>query len=251
VKKKIIIAGLSVMLCLMCGCLEATPLTDEEMDVVAEYAASLLLKYDTNYETPLYYTEERLEMLSPTPTPSPSPSPSPTLVPSLTPEQGTSSQEGSVTEPEPTATPTPIPAYNAEETTLQVTELFDTEHVIVSCEGYQLMKSVQSTDYFSLVAKEGRQYAVVGFLLTNTSEEDLVFNAAAKGIEYALDVNVGTISKVSLSMLENDLQYMEIAVPAGGTARAVLVFEIADIEINTMHLILSDKDENVVFAKLQ
>lgn len=246
-KKRIIIAGLSVMLCMMCGCLEATPLTDAEMDVVAEYAASLLLKYDTNYETPLYYAEERLEMLTPTPTPSPLPTPTPSAVPDT---EGTS-QGGSVAEPEPTATPTPIPAFNAEETTIQLTELFGAGNIVVSCEGYQLLKSVQSTEYFSLVAKEGRQYAVVGFLLENTSEEDLVFNASAKGMEYSLDVNVGTVSRVSLSMLENDLQYMEIAVPAKGRAKAVLVFEIEDTLIDTMHLIVKDKEENVVFAKLQ
>jgi len=247
VKKRIIIAGLSVMLCMMCGCLEATPLTDAEMDVVAEYAASLLLKYDTNYETPLYYEEERLAMLTPTPTPSPLPTPTPSTVPGV---EGTS-QGGSVAEVEPTATPTPIPAFNAAETTIQLTELFGTENIVVSCEGYQLLKSVQSTEYFSLVAKEGRQYAVVGFLLENTSEQDLVFNASAKGMEYSLDVNIGTISRVSLSMLDNDLQYMEIAVPAKGTAKAVLVFEIEDTAIDTMHLIIKDKEENVVFAKLQ
>ena len=54
-KKRILLAVLSLMLCLLAGCLEATPLNEEEMDVVAEYAASLLLKYDRHYDTPLYY----------------------------------------------------------------------------------------------------------------------------------------------------------------------------------------------------
>ena len=63
--------GISIMLCMLTGCLEATPLTDEEMDVAAEYAASLLLKYDKHYDTPLYYTEEREVRLTPTPTPTP------------------------------------------------------------------------------------------------------------------------------------------------------------------------------------
>ena len=58
-KKRMILAGVAVMLCMMCGCLKDTPLTDEEMDIVAEYAASLLLKYDNKYSTPLYYENER------------------------------------------------------------------------------------------------------------------------------------------------------------------------------------------------
>lgn len=254
-KKKIIIVGLSVMLCMLGGCLDVTPLTDGEMDVVAEYAASLLLKYDTNYKTPLYYEDERLAMLTPTPTPTPTLAPTATPTPSPQPDTEGAFQENTATEVEPTAeptvTPTPIPAYNEEETTKQLTELFGEENIIISCEGYVPMKSVQSTEYFSLVAKEGRKYAVVGFLLENTSEQDLVFDASDKGLEYSLDVNTKTVSRVSLSMLENDLQYMKIAVPAKGTAKAVLVFEIEDIDIETMHLIVEDKEENVVFAKLE
>ena len=47
------------------------------------------------------------------------------------------------------------------------------------------------------------------------------------------------------------MQYMEIPVPAGGTAEAVLVFEVADEEINTMHLIIENSSEEAVFAKLK
>ena len=76
-------------------------------------------------------------------------------------------------------------------------------------------------------------------------------DASEKELEYAVDINTSTISRVSLSMLENDMQYMKIPVPAGGTAEAVLVFEIADEEINTMHLIIENASGDVVFAKLK
>ncbi len=244
-KKRIVLAGLSVMLCMLCGCLEATPLTDAEMDVVSEYAASLLLKYDKKYDTPLYYVEERELRLTPTPTPTPKP-----LRPTITsvPQQGSNNSTGSVS----TATPTPTPAlYNEAETSRQLTEIIGVENITVTCEGYELLKSVQSTEYFSLVAKEGRQYAVVKFLLYNNTGEEQVFDASENGLEYSLDINTKTISRVSLSMLENDMQYMEIPVPANGTAEAVLVFEIAEEEINTIHLIIENESENTVFAKLK
>lgn len=253
-KKKWIIACFSVVLCLFCGCLKATPLNDEEMDAVAEYAASLLLKYDKNYDTPLYYAEEREVRLTPTPTPEPTvkATPTPTSVP------GTSSvgnnlpsTPSATATPTATPTPTPVPMFNEAETSKQITEIIGVENITVTCENVELMKSVQSTEYFSLVAKEGRQYAVVKFLLHNSTSENLVFDASEKELEYAVDINTSSISRVSLSMLENDMQYMKIPVPAGGTAEAVLVFEIADEEINTMHLIIENASGNVVFAKLK
>jgi len=252
VKKKLLIAGLSVMVCLLGGCLEATPLTDEEMDVVAEYAASLLLKYDKNYDTPLYYVEEREERLTPTPTPEPvvKVTPTPTVA------AGSSVGNGSVGDSAATPTVTPIPTptpqmFNEAETSKQLTEIIAEENIAVTCEGWVPMKSVESSEYFSLIAKEGRQYIVVSFLLHNTTNEEMNFDASEKGLEYTLDINTGTVYRVSLSMLENDMQYMEIPVPANGTAEAVLVFEIADTEINTMHLIVENSSDESVFAKLK
>lgn len=249
-KKRILIVGLSAILCMLCGCLEATPLTEKEMDVVAEYAASLLLKYDKHYATPLYYAEELEVRLTPTPTPTPTPKPvGATPIPKE--ESGSSSGNG-FADSSPTTVPTLTPApYDHEETTKQLTEIIAVENITVSCKGYQLMKSVESTEYFSLVAKDGRQYIVVDFLLHNNTNEDQVFDASENGLEYSIDINIDTVSRVSLSMLSNDLQYMEIPVPANGTAEAVLVFEVAEGEPETIHLIIEDESENTVFVKLK
>ncbi|MBQ8633337.1 MAG: hypothetical protein IJ420_07000 [Lachnospiraceae bacterium] len=251
-KKRIILAVLSLMLCMLAGCLEATPLNEEEMDVVAEYAASLLLKYDKHYDTPLYYAEDREARLTPTPTPTPKPK-NPTATPTPVADNKNPSGNGSKEEvvATPTPTPTPAPLYNQAETISQLTGLMAVEDITVSCTGCELMDSVVSNDYFSLQAKEGSQYAVVSFLLKNNSDRDIVFDASGRGLEYSIDVNTSTTFRASLSLLENDLQYMEIPVPASGTAEAVLVFEITDTEINTLHLIIQDKDDNTVFVKLQ
>ena len=113
-KKRIILVGLSLMLCMLAGCLEATPLTDEEMDVAAEYAASLLLKYDKHYDTPLYYAEEREERLTPTPTPTlrptkPTATPKPTVTPKPTATPKPTEAPKATATPKPTATATPEP----------------------------------------------------------------------------------------------------------------------------------------------
>lgn len=258
-KKRFIFVGVFILLCLLGGCIPTTPLTDEEMDVVAEYAASLLLKYDEKYATPLFYEQELEGRLTPTPTPVSTPVPEkPLVTPTPTPgaENSATNNNGSQVAPTatPTVTPTPTPTpamYNEAETSRQLTDIIAVKDITVTCDGYELKKSVQSTEYFSLVAKEGRQYAVVNFLLYNNTAKDIVFDASENGLEYSIDINTGTVSRVSLSMLENDLQYMAINVPAKGTAPAVLVFEIADEEITTMHLIIENESEDTVFAKLK
>lgn len=249
-KKRIYFIGVSMLLCLLGGCLSVPPLTDAEMDTVAEYAASLLLKYDKNYETPLYYMEELETRLTPTPTPTPKPL-KPTAAPTPVAESTKPSGNNSGQDAKPEATPTPIPLYNQEETSRQLTEIIAVDNISVACKGWEARKSVQSEEYFSLMAKDGRQYIVVSFLLENTTANDLVFNASDKGLKYAIDVNTGTVSGVSISMLQNDMQYMEIPVPAGSTAEAALVFEVAEEDMQTIHLIVEDKEENVVFVKLK
>lgn len=243
-KKRICIAGISMMLCLMCGCLQSTPLTDAELDVVAEYAAGLLLKYDANYDSPLYYVEEMAELLSPTPAPTPVVTP--------VPEVGESGQTGigssSVLDAEKQNIP--IGSINDAETNRQLTQMIAEENFTVTCEDFQTMAAVENNDYFSLVAKEGRQYAVVTFKLHNNTDQEQVFDASENGLEYLLDINVGTVSRVSLSMLENDMQYMPITVPANGEAEAVLVFEIGTEKINTAHLIISNESDEAVFIKV-
>jgi len=258
VKKRIILLGISMVFCLMGGCLEATPLNDREMDAVAEYTANLLLKYDKNYKTPLYYassTEELEKMLTPTPMPTSTPTPTPTTAPEVTPvvaPDGTTVPENGseMLTSTPIPTPTPLP-YDAPETGEQLTEIIAVEDITVTCDNYYTVESVVSNEYFILTAKEGRQYAVVEFKLHNDTEEEIVFDASKKGLEYSIDINTGTVSRVSLSMLENDLQYMPITVPAKGTADAVLVFEIEASEIDTAHLVIENAEENAVFIKLQ
>ena len=238
-KKRMLVIGVSMLLCAFGGCLEATPLTEGEMDAAAEYAASLLLRYDENYDMPLYYMdwpeEEDSEAAQ---------APEDTKKPG----EGTTSS-GSV---ESTVAPTPLPDKSKEEgITQQLTEIMDVNNITVSCTGYVPMKSVQSTEYFSLTAKEGRRYIVVYFELQNNTNRDLVFDASEKGLQYSLDINTKTSYKVSLSMLPNDLQYMEIPVPANGTADGVLVFEVADTTYNTIHLIVENNENDTIFVKLK
>lgn len=225
------IAAVALLCTMMCGCLEATPLTDAEMDIVAEYAAELLLKYDKNYRSPLL-PEEELAGVEPEETVTPAPEP-------------TQSAE------EPGVTPLP---GNAEETTTRLTDVASVEGIEVSCNSFEIRREVVRNEYFFLESKEGKEYLILNFKLENTTDKPIVFDASEQKLECSLDINSGTMYKLSVSMLENDLQYMPIEVPAQKSVDAVLVFEITSTlkePIETAQFVIKNKANDSVFVKLK
>ena len=227
-RKKILIIGISMMLGMLGGCIQNTPLTDSEMDAVAEYAAMLLLRYDSNYDSVLYYGVE-----APIETPTPTP---------YVPEQDKKPDNQDISK---------YPEQNDKSTNEQLTDIMAVKDFTVTYESCEVTDSVIRNEYFDLSAGEGKQYVVVNFLLHNNTDKKLVFDASKNELEYSLDVNTGKLYRVSLSTLQNDMQYMPIEVAANGTAKAVLVFEIEKTQINTMHLIMKNKSNETVFVKLQ
>ncbi len=255
--KKIILILATMMFCLtLGGCnISESPLTEEELDAVAEYAADLLLKYDKNYRAGLL-TQEELDailQLSATPTPTPTPEHEQNTVPpgetaELT---GTPMATPTLT---PTPTVTPVPD-NSEATDMQLMDVLDVpaeSTLSVSYLGYEVTKSVMRGDYFLMEAPEGKQYLVTHFLVINDAAEPAVLDASDLKLECMLDINTGTKYQGSLSMLENDLFYSPVLVEANGMTSSIMVFEISDREeIRTAHLIVSNKNRETVFIKLK
>ena len=231
------------MMGMMCGCLTDVPLTDKEMDVVAEYAAEALLQNDGKFPSVLLSQTAMEELLTPTPTLTPVPTPT-SIVQSSDKNNGTS--QGLNNSP----TVTPLLA-DSEETVEQLTQLVGQEGFRLHYKQYTIQDSVVSNEYYNLEAKDGRQYFVVEFEIENQTEEQLVFDASKKNLTCVLAVNVDTRYKASLSMLENDLQYMPITVPAKERKSAVIIFEVKKEEFDTMNLILQNENDNVVFIKVK
>ena len=241
-RKKIQIVGVSLMMGMLCGCLQEVPLTDKEMNAVAEYAAGVLLENDDSIYTSALLSKTVMEELL-TPTPTATPVPTPTSI--VNNQSGTTSQgQGSL------ATITPLPG-DSEETIEQLTQLIGQEGVQLSYQGYVLQDSIVSNEYLNMEAEEGNQYVIAQFQIENLTEKELVFDASNKNLSCILAINVDNRYRAALSMLENNLQYMPITVPAKQTKSAVLVFEVKKQEMDTINLILRNNTDNVVFIKMK
>lgn len=231
------------MMGMMCGCLTDVPLTDKEMDAVAEYAAEALLQNDGKFPSALLSKAEMEELLTPTPTVTVVPTPT-SIVQSSDKNNGTSQGLNNA----PTITTLP---GDSEETAEQLTQLVGQEGFRLHYKKYTIQDSVVSNEYYHLEAKDGKQYIVVEFEIENQTEEQLVFDASKKNLTCVLAINVDNRYKASLSMLENDLQYMSITVPAKERKSAVIIFEVKKEEIDTVNLILENENDNVVFIKVK
>jgi hypothetical protein len=177
---------------------------------------------------------------------------------------GVEPEEAVTPAPEPTLSPEPTQSAeepgvtplsgNAEETTTRLTDVASVEGIEVSCNSFEIRREVVRNEYFFLESKEGKEYLILNFKLENTTDKPIVFDASEQKLECSLDINSGTMYKLSVSMLENDLQYMPIEVPAQKSVDAVLVFEITSTlkePIETAQFVIKNKANDSVFVKLK
>ncbi|MBQ9768191.1 MAG: hypothetical protein IJW37_08830 [Lachnospiraceae bacterium] len=225
-------------LLLLGGCYEPLAITDAEMDMVAEYAAGVLVEHGTKTTEKLLDREEQevAKQLSATPTPRPTIAPA---KPTAVPDEGGAGDTASPTK-SPTPAPTEVPE-NTELTMQDLTELLDRDGFFFSYTGYQTTALYQGAGDLFAAADEGKQLVVLEFEVTNESADAAVLEmnkGAAKDFVYTL--RMGTTSvKPSLTLLQEDLYtsyQMEYA--AGETKKGVLVFECSK-EANMDSLLLT------------
>lgn len=224
-KKYFVIFLGTCMLALLAGCYEPLDITDSEMDMVAEYAAGVLVKHGTNATDSLLDREEQeeafAEMATPTPRPTLTPAEvekDPSKAPSQVPEEVTPTAK-------PTATPVPD---NTELTMSDLTALLGKKDFFFRYTGYETTLLYQGEGDLFAAAGEGKQLVVLKFEVSNRSDSDatLVLNkGASKEFVYTLRVD-GKIIRPSLTLLEEDFYTSyEKSYKAGETKNCVLVFE--------------------------
>lgn len=212
---------------LMTGCGAILPeMTDEESNLIGEYAAITLLKYDANSRSRLVdltQVEEKTEAdVSSVPeTPSPEESP---------------------TQQAPDISDTPVIDNRDENNygTDSVESFLELpEGVSVVYTGYQLCQSYPEEEnrYFALDAAEGKELLVLCFSLQNNSGTTQELNLMERRDNYKLTIN-GNYSKTALpTMLINDLAAYKGTIPDGGAEEVVLVIEIEPEQVSTVETI--------------
>lgn len=229
--KKKTVAVMSIMALLLSGCGGDFPdLTDEQAEVIGEYAAVTLLKYDANSRSRLVdlaqVEEEPVEENEP--------------VVEKKPE---------VAEPEPSKEPETeqSSAPKQSESTVEVENMVASmeeflelpDGVFVSYKEYEMCQSYQEEGslYFALEASEGKQILVVKFDLRNEASETREINLLDRRDNYRLTVN-GTYTRTALmTLLANDLSTYIGTLEPGTSQEVVLLIEVDETEAKNVQMI--------------
>lgn len=220
-KKKLILA-FALMGCFLTACSTKIPLDDANTEVVAEYAAGLLLRYSHDTPAKLVYKETTPE---PTPTSTVSAKPSPVTT-------SKPNNESPTTTPKPTAKPTDNGGsgvknqLTANKTPVSLNDIFGVKGVSVSLKSAKEFVSYpEDAGAYSLTAKNGHKLFLVTLSAKNNSTETVKFNLEKKNITYYLHLD-GIWYASLITILENDAKFLNQTLASGKSTDFVVAFEV-------------------------
>ena len=228
-KKFIGILTGAMALGLLAGCYEPLDITESEMDMVAEYAAGVLVKHGTQAKDILLDRKEQEDAFAALATPTPRP----TLAPVEDEEDKTPETDGENTDvaDKPEATKVPVATEvpdNTELTMEDLTSLMGRKGFFFRYKGYKATELYQGSGDLFAAAGDGKQLVVIEFEVTNQSKSGATLSlnkGASKEFVYTLRAGGKTI-RPSLTLLNEDMYTSYNGTyNAGETKTGVLVFE--------------------------
>ena len=256
-KKKMICFVILISSCLLfTGCTQLTPLSEEETNMVAEYIAMLMLKYDANYENKLTTTIEIKD----------NPSYTNEEFADLTDEINgkEENQEEDATKEEPADDNTsqagnestvtgPAKEWESGEST-DINSILGNENFTVrykEANEYQSYPDNKTDNYFTLEATEGKKLVVVSFSIVNVSGGEARYQMTDPNIYFRLDVKGENFVKPSMTLLTNDIQYIDVTLENKKAAEGVAVFSVdKDVDIREANILVYT-DSKTAIEKLR
>lgn len=231
--KYIISAILAGMVISLAGCSELE-YTEEQQDMIADYAAAVVLKHDVNYkENYLAATEEYAETESAT-----------------FGEETTAS--GDITNPNEE---NPV---NTVATAEQLTQALGINGLSAEYQDYYVTDAYpfenQESALFVMKAVEQSKLLVVKFKLSNPTGQDIAVNMMAEGRRYKGVINDTTKVNAQLSLLLDALNTFEGTISAGTSQEFVLVYQVqieTKEEIKSLIIEIADENGNSTRVKLK
>lgn len=219
--KKRICAVVCAVTMLLSGC-GGIQITERENDVMAEYAATLLLKYSTTYQSKLQDTVKETE----TTVSRPNTTNNNSSTNAFSSQIGQSAQNNQLNE-------TTVSQKNLAQS-LGIADGFQVEY-----QGYEITNAYpKSTDtYFSMQATKGKMLLVLKFNIINTSGEEKECDVLSSQPSFRCTVNSENRFNSQLTMLLDDLSSYKETITAGETKQAILIFQIPEKYENSVEQI--------------
>lgn len=232
-KVKVLMAGMAIFLT---GCGSDFPdMTQEEEQMVGEYAANILLKYDANHRSRLVSREIVAE------------------------EDAKKEEKDDIVQQEPSQAMDPVedtpvieigqrPSDNVDAGSLEAFYELP-EGVTITYQGHDVVGSYcqdgEDSDFFALDASEGKQLLVIKFKIENQSQAEQTIDLLSQPAMIRATVNGTKKYNILTTMLINDMATYKGVIPANGVSDVVLLAEI-DSELSEDITALSIQFKNEV-----
>ncbi len=253
----VIIAALSVLLLGGCGD-EIPDLTPEQQELITEYSAALLLKYDSNSPSRLLPEGSVVSIDF--------------VDPNNPNAQSAETVPADVSEEDPSDLYVDSePVYTSEETTVTDVVTGESSGPAPYGEGfggflaqtgaemaysgmYEVVDSYPEGDsvnpYFTVDASAGNKLLILHFDLLNPSANDLDVNLSTLNLRYRVSINGGKNKFVMTTLLGNDLLSYVGTIPAASSQDIVAVCEVSEAEAADIRsidfTIRSDNNSSVI-----
>ena len=202
---------LLVTACIMSGCGSSTKieLTNEQNDMIAEYIAGALLRYDMRYEEELIYASDAEVILE---------------------DESSQVQQPVETKAPEVETQEPEQTETAEEVEIvysSLDEVFALDGVTITYKNSDFYKSYpeKGSDYFVIEPAASKKLMVAKFQLSNNSGKKQKIDLSGAGIKYSLNIG-GTDYTPLLTALPEDLRYLKINLEKEKKKTVIVVFEV-------------------------
>lgn len=217
-KISIVLCGIGVALSLT-GCGDAMPdLTEDENEVITEYAVGLLLKYDKYHNSRLVdlsaYEEEQDALTENEP-------------------EEENNEELEEQPDEPSADNTEVVDISEEQPTASsIEEFYGIDGFSFIYTGYDIqneypaMAENEADAFFAMQATPGTQLLVLKFQVMNTSGMDQELNMLNYGVKSRVSLNGEAAQSVQSTMLLNDLKSYKGVLGVGEATELVAIVEV-------------------------
>lgn len=222
----ILVKKISVLLCsvgiacVLSGCGEVVPdLTEEETEIITEYAVGVLLKYDK------YYNDRLVDLAAyeETADSNKEDEPSEEDIAEPQPEQD-----------EPPIADTEVVDVSEEKTASSIEEFYGIGGFSFQYTGYELkneypdMTDNEAEAFFAMQATAGTQLLVMKFQVMNNSGMEQELNMFNYGMKSRISVNDEAAKSALSTMLLNDLQTYKGVIGANESTELVAVIEVPE-----------------------
>lgn len=241
-KKMGMIVGILFLACALAGCGGQMPeLTEDQNEIITEYAVDLLLKYDKNYSNRLIdleaYREEQASLQA--------------RMEAQAAEDAAKAEAEAQAAEEAEESAEAAANNTTVETSLisSIEEFYGIDGVVFKYAGYDLTYAYPEADeltaFFSMDATPGTELLVLKFLVTNISGGQKDLNMLDYGVRTRINVGAEVSENALSTMLLNDLQTYNGTLGADESTELVAVIEVPEgTPIDNVTMILRSESGN-------